>query len=593
MERLRAGTGLSATRVGVALTIAAMVVILAPILVVVAGSLWSAPFIRVAGHVTLRNYAAFLGAPGTAELLVTTLEMTAGAAVLALATGFVLAWVVTRTDVPFRSSLRWLPVAPLLLSGLLRDTSWIGLYSAHVGIVNLALMRLLGRDQPIFDVFSLLGVITTMGLSLAPIPYLILLGPLSSMDRGIDEASRASGAGQLRTLAHVTLPLLRPALLSGLTLTAIIVAHSFETPIIIGLPGNVHTFISSIYDTMSTRPNYGLASAESMAYLALIGGLLLWYRRSTAVEARFATIAGRGYAPGAARMGPWRYVLFGLVVVYVAVTFVELLGAALYLSLVPYFTVTSKTLPPMGLDNYRDAFTFPGTAGSIRDSLEVAAEVALLTVVLAVVVALVGLKTRVRFRRLADLVGTLPIAFPPLVFSVALLLTFLSVPGMTSFYNTVAPLLLTLIVVFLPYALRVMSSAVIGIDDQLIEASASAGASTLRTLRSIVLPLLATAIASAAVIVFVMSFRELGAVALVVPPDMPLLPVQIFGLWETGLYGAVNAMNVVSFALVAVVLLLAGGLSVLYRRAARSLRSRDVAEWPVTAAGPLPRRGAP
>ncbi|MDE3100602.1 MAG: iron ABC transporter permease [Chloroflexota bacterium] len=592
MERLRARIRLSATGVGVGVTVAAMAVIVAPILVVVAGSLWSAPFVRLAGHLTLANYAAFLGAPGTRELLVTTFAMTAGAALLAMVTGGALAWIVTRTDVPLRSYVRWLPVASLLLSGLLRDISWIGLYSGHVGLVNLAIMRLVGRDQPVFEIFSLTGVITTMGLMLAPIPYLILLGPLASIDRGLDEASRASGAGALRTLTHVTLPLLRPALLSGLTLTAIIVAHAFETPVIIGLPANVHTFVSSIYDTMSTRPNYSLASAESMVYLVLIGLLLLWYRRSTAVEARFATIAGRGYAPGVSRTGPWRFVLFAIVVVYFLVTFAELLGAAVYLSLVPYFTVTSSTLPPMSADNYRDALAYPGTIASIRDSLVVSAEVALVTIGLAIVVALVGLKTRVRFRRLADLVGTLPIAFPPLVFSVALLITFLSVPGMSGLYNTVALLLLSMVVVFLPYALRVVSSAVIGIDDQLIEASASSGAGTLRTLRSIVLPLLATAITSAVVVVFVMSFRELGAVALVVPPDMPLLPVQIFGLWEGGLYGAVNAMNVVSFALVAAVLLLAGGASLLYRRGARMLRSRGTEEA-LSATGPLPLPGAP
>lgn len=578
MGRLRDRIALSATGVGIAVTLAAMTAIVAPIVVVVAGSLWSAPFIRIAGELTLRNYAVFLSAPGTGELLLTTLEMTAGAAALAMVTGLTLAWIVTRTDVPLRSYLRWLPVGSLLLSGLLRDISWIGLYSPHVGIVNLALMRLLGREDPIFDVFSLTGVITTMGLTLAPIPYLILVGPLSSMDRGLDEASRASGAGPLRTLTSITLPLLRPALLSGLTLSAIVVAHSFETPVIIGLPGGVHTFMSSIYATMSTRPNYSLASAESMVYLALIGLLLLWYRHSTAVEARFATIAGRGYAPGVARTGPWRFLFFAVVVLYFLVTFGELLAAAVYLALVPFFTVTSKTLPPMSLENFQTALAYPGTVDAIGNSLTVAAEVSLLTIVVGVIVSLVGLKTRVRFRRVADLVGTLPIAFPPLIFSVALLITFLSVPGMVAFYNTVALLLLAMVVVFLPYALRVISSAVIGIDDQLIEASASSGAGTLRTLRSIVVPLLATAITNAAIIVFVLSFRELGAIALVVPPGMQLLPVQIFGLWQTGLYGAVNAMNVLSFLLVAVVLLLARGASLLVSRGATRLRSRAGAE---------------
>lgn len=565
--------GLTPMRVGALITLVVMAVIVAPIVIVAAGSVWSAPFIRLAGGFTLDNYVRFLTAPDTGELLFTTLELTVGASTIAMVTGGLLAWIVARTDVPLRRLLWFLPMSSLLLTGLLRDIAWIGLYSPQVGLVNLALMRLLGLSEPVFNIFSLTGVIVTMGVSLAPIPYLILLGPLTSMNRSLEEASRASGATPMLTLWHVTLPLLRPALLSGLTLSAIIVAHAFETPVIIGLPGGVHTFMATIYSSMSTTPNYSLASAQSMTYLALIGILLWWYRRTTSVEARFALITGRGHAPGLVRLGPWRWAMFAVVLLHFIVTFVQLLAAAVFLSLLPFFTVTGTDLPPMSLDNYVAALNEVGTANAIRTSLGLAAQVAVLTVVTATVLSLVAFKTKMRFRRWVELVGTLPVAFPPLVFSVALLISFLSVPGMAQFYNTPMLLVLAMVVVFLPYALRVVSSAIISVDDELLEASASSGAGIMRTLGAIVMPLTATALTNAATIVLVLSFRELGAVALVVPPGMDLLPAQIFGLWQSGKYGSVYALNVLTFLFSVVALVGARGIILLISRV--TLRSAD------------------
>lgn len=561
----------SAPRVGVAISVLILVTILAPIGTVLVGSLWSAPFIKQPGSFSLVHYITFLTSPDSRILLLATLEMTLGSAALAMAVGGSLAWVVTRTDVPLRRFIWWMPMASLFLPGLLRDIAWIDLYSPRVGLANLILMRLTGTSTPIFDIFSMAGVIVDLGSGLAPIPYLILLGPLSSMDRGVEEASRASGAGSFRTLRDVTIPLLRPALLSGLTLTAIISAEAFETPVIVGLPGGVRTFMSAIYTSMSslgTTPNYDLASAQAVVYLALIGVLLLWYRNSTSLEGRFALIAGRGNAPARTNTGPWRYLLLVAVIVHFVVAFGQLFAITVYVSLVPYYSLTDTGPgPALTLENYQSALGAVGASGSIVSSFLVAAEVSVLCVAASTVLALVAFKTRVRGRRLAEIIGTLPIAFPPLVFSVIVLITFLSIPGMASFYNTIALLLVAEVIVFLPYGLRVISSSVISIDDQLIEASASSGASTLRTIRSIVLPLLGTALVNALTIVFILSIRELGAVALVVPPGMDLIPTQIFQLWQAGAYGAVNAFNIVFVMLSVVVLVATRGVAYLVARA--------------------------
>src|SRR5262249_39015597 len=155
----------------------------------------------------------------------------------------------------------------------------------------------------------------------------------------------------------------------------------------------------------------------------------------------------------------------------------------------------------------------------------------------------------------------------------------LSIPGLRQFYNTPVLLIIGLVIVFLPFALRIVSGSVISINNEVLEASRASGAGTLRTLRSILTPLLLPALASAAGVVFVLSFRELGAVALVVPPGQGLIMTQTFTLWFSGRYGAVQALNVLAFLITAGVLVLTLAATrvlrrVVSRRSLASMRSQ-------------------
>jgi iron(III) transport system permease protein len=145
---------------------------------------------------------------------------------------------------------------------------------------------------------------------------------------------------------------------------------------------------------------------------------------------------------------------------------------------------------------------------------------------------------------------------PPLVFSVALLMTILSIPGVLSLYNTVSLLVIAEVVVFLPYALRIVGSSIVSVSDELFEASATSGAGMFRTLRSIVAPIVGPSLINAGAIAFILSLRELGAVILIVPLNFSLMPNQIFSIWETGDFGEVNAFNVISILAMLIVLLI-------------------------------------
>ena len=534
-------------RWGVPLVLGAVIaVIVVPTALVAAGSFWSASFVNQPGRLTFGNYVTTLTSNRALSAAWSTAQMTLGASAVALIFGGVQAWIIARTNVPLRRLVRWLPVMPLLLSALVTNTGLIALWSARTGIANAFLMRTFNLENAPFDIYSMPGLILALGSHIAPIAYLVLLGPLTSMSRSLDEASRASGAKSWRTYWHVTLPLLRPALLSSFTLTAILASHAFETPLLIGLPARITTYVSEIYLSITASVNYSQASAQAMVYLLLIGALLWWNRRLTRVEARFALIAGKDHTPATKEFGWTRHLLLGIIGVIFFLSFLTPLAANVFNSLLPFYRINAP-LPPFTLSNFQEALGAPNVASALKNSILLAAISSLIAVVIATFLAVVAYKTKSKGRRLAEEIGTLPVAFPPLIFSMAVLITILNIPGGTRLYNSVFLLVIVLVVVFLPFALRVVSSAVIAIDDSLLEASASSGSRTFRTMRSIVVPLMATAIVGATALVFIFSFRELGAIALITPPTTDLMPTLIYGMYQIGQYPQVYALNVMLF----------------------------------------------
>jgi len=534
-----------------------LVCVIAPLATTLLTSVWTSS-LGTPGTFTLGNFAYALTDRSTLLPLENTVVLVAGASFLTMFLAAALAWIVTSTDVPARWVLRLLPLMPLFLPGLLKNTAWIELFSPRTGSVNLVLMHVLGLHSPPFNIYSMLGMITVIGVDLVPIPYLILLGPFASVDHSLSEVSRTLGAGAVRTLRRVVVPVLAPAFLSAFALSMIIVASAFEVPILIGVPGNVPTYMSSIYRSIATsvEPNYNLASAQSTIYLLLTGACLAWYWRSTRVERRFATVGGRGYSVGLMRLGWWKYVLAAFVMTYFVLGFVQLFVVTALVSLVPFYTVTAgNPFATLTLENYRAVFSSADTLVSLINSLVLSSVVSLLALGAALLLSYLSLKTRLWGRRVAELIGTLPIGIPALVFSVALLMTVLSTPTLALLYPTFVPLLIAETIIFLPYTVRTMSSALVQLHDDLLEASAMSGASLAKTARRILIPLLQTALLGAFAIVFALSFRELGGVALLVTPNTSLFPTLIFGVWQKADLVGTAALNIVSVLVPAVILM--------------------------------------
>ena len=255
----------------------------------------------------LDNYRKVLEIKGW-QLWGTTLAFATGSSLLAIALGFPSAWLIARTNVPFRRTVlvgAFLSLsAPLVVKGI----GWILLLGPNNGLINVWLRAAFGLQGAPITLFGLGGMILIEGLLWTPIALLLALPPLSAMDPSLEEAAAMCGASRWRTLVRITVPLARPAILAVLLLSFIRALEAFEVPLLIGIPGGVVTVTTALYQSIHSGfvPRYGEASAYAVLLTLAVSVPLALYYRATREGAKFATISGKGFRPARVDLGIWK-----------------------------------------------------------------------------------------------------------------------------------------------------------------------------------------------------------------------------------------------------------------------------------------------
>lgn len=532
--------------------LAALVLVLltaAPLAFLVLGSL------QIEGRpgLTLSNYVNVYGNVRTYQLFANSFVYALGTALLALFLGTSLAYVVERTNVPFRRAFFAVALVPLIVPGIVSTIAWIYLASGRIGVINRALMSVFGLEEPPFDIFGMLGMIWAEGLHLSPLVFLVMVGAFRAMDPALEEAAATSGANPLRTLRRVTLPIVVPALASAALIMFVRGMESFEVPALLGLPAEVSVLTSEIYIALRKYPqDFGAAGTLGVGLLA-ISALGVWtYGRLTRRAERFATITGKGYRPRLVELGWLRWVAVAYLLAYILVIVVMPFGVLLFVSLIPFYIPSLDMLQRITAANYRIVLEHPDTLLAVRNSLILGITAATLTMALTAVISWVVVRTRLPGRRFLDLLAFLPIGIPGLVLAVAIIFELISFP--VPIYGTLAILVIAYMTKYLPYGMRTNSAAMVQLHRELEEAAAASGARWGTTFRRIVIPLLWPSLVAGWIYIFVVSVRELSASVLLVSNESTVLSFLILDMQQSGQSNAVAALSVMLvLALLAIV----------------------------------------
>ena len=508
------------------------------------------------------GHLAAVTTPQARRALTGTLLTSSGAALLAFLLGLPLAVLLVRTDLPARRALRAIFTLPTALPPFIFGMGWVALANPKAGLLNLAL------GEGTLDIYGAPGIAFVLGACGLPLVLLAASASLERVDASLEEAARLCGAGPLRTLAHVSLPLATPAALSGAALVFLFSASAFGVPYLLGVTASppTTTLTTHIYGLV-LMGHAGLKSAGSIALvlLALATAVLLASR----LASRVRLSSGKGIKLRPLALGPWRLPL-GAAVIAIAFVLVALPLAAVFLtSLEPSF----GRLEQLSLQHWNRLLHTPRVASAALRSVGLSLAAASLVTALGLAYA-VGRTRLGNLGRVLELAASWPYAVPGTVLGMGLLLSFsvdwrLVVGGRLGFVlalaNTSWLVLVAYIARHLAFGVRGASDGLGQADPSLTEAARVCGARPLRAFVDATLPQLKAPLIAAFTLTFLTCATELTLSVLLVPTGQDLLGTVLFELMS---YADPAAASVLAGGFVLIVLAVLGARALLVRRPA-------------------------
>lgn len=495
-------------------------------------------------RLSLDYYTDILTTEGTATMLLNSLQFALGGSLIALVFGTLLAWIVERTNTPFKNMAYLSAFVSFAIPGIIKVIGWILLLGPEAGLINMWARDLLGLKVSPFNFFSMGGMIFIEGLVWTPVVFLFMAAPFRSMDPALEESASMSGAGVGKTFYHITLRLALPSVLSVLLLTFVRAIEAFEIPALVGIPGGITVLTTEIYLKLQSGllPQYGLASAYAVILMVFVSAALFYYSRVTRQAQRFYTITGKGFRPKLIDLGKWRFLATALIFLLPALLVLPIL-VLFWASFLPYYTAPSfKALSTLTFDNYVSAYGSTNIVGALKNSFWISTISATVTMLLTTIVTWVVIRTNIRGRWLLDHLASFTLVFPGVVLGVALLVTYLTLP--IPIYGTIWILVIAYVTRYVPYGMRFCYPGLLQISKELEESAQMSGAPWGIVLRRIVVPLMMPSLFAGWIWIFLISVRELSVAILLASPGSEVISVAIFEMWENGRITEIGAFSV-------------------------------------------------
>ncbi|QDW36160.1 iron ABC transporter permease [Bradyrhizobium sp. KBS0727] len=510
-------------------------------------------FTDKARHPTLQNFVTLFTNPDFLDPLLTTAIIATTSALICCLVAAPIGWLVSRTDMPGRQTIRALVTASFVTPPFLGAVAWELLAAPNSGLLNQFYRYLTGTesDSVLFNIYSLTGIIFVISCYTFPFVFVLVANALDNMPGELEDASAILGGKAWTTARRVTIPLALPALVAGALIAFLQAMTLFGSPAILALPAGFHTMTTKIWSLFQYPPKLELAAAAAVPLLVLTI-LLLQGQKFLLGRRGYSVVGGKYGAPRQVELKAWRWVAlaFCLVVLLnpVFLPYLALLNAA--------FSPNATTLvTPSTATWHNVVFVFTelsSTQLALKNTVILGASTATIGTILALVIAYVTTRRVITGHRILGFLATAPVAVPGIVLGVGLFLSYTRPPFVL--YGTLWILLIAFLTINLPSAYQQLQAAFATIHPELEDASRILGATRLQSLRQITAPLLRTGVIATWCFIFIGVMRELSAAIVLFTSQTKVLSVLIYDLNESGDLAAISvlgiAMLVITFAVV-------------------------------------------
>src|SRR5882672_8900317 len=266
------------------------------------------------GAFTLDNFRTLVTDPVFVDPLTTTLILATSSSVICCFFAAPMGWLVARTDMPLRRTVRALVTASFVTPPFLGAIAWELLAAPNSGLLNKVYRAVTGAppDEHLFNIYSLGGLIFVISCYTFPYVFVLLANALDRIPGDLEDASSILGGSAWTTARRITIPLAMPALLAGALVAFLQAMTLFGSPAILAIPAGFHTMTTKIWSLFQYPPKLQLAAAASMPLLLLT---IVLVRGESLVLGRrgYAVVGGRQGDPRLVQLGNWKWVALGVV----------------------------------------------------------------------------------------------------------------------------------------------------------------------------------------------------------------------------------------------------------------------------------------
>ena len=479
--------------------------------------------------------------------------MTAGGSTIM---GLAFALVATRTRFPFKKGLRLLTVLPIITPPFVIGLA-LTLLFGRAGVITESLSNLFGIE-PGRWLYGLTGIWIAQVLSFTPISFLVLIGVVEGVSPSMEEASQTLRADRWRTFWHVSLPLMKPGIANAFLIGFIESMADFGNPLVLG----------GSHGVLSTEIFFAVVGSQNDPSRAAVLAIILLCFTLTAFLAQrywlsgknFATVTGKGDSGSHIALPRSISIAVHAMVIPWMIFTVVIYGMILFGGFVKTWGLDNS----LTLEHYARAFSVEMRDGALAwtgvawnsfwTTIEIALISAPLTAAVGLLTAYLIVRQKFAGRNVFEFALMMSFAIPGTVIGISYIMAF----NLPPLEMTGTALILIACFVFrnMPVGVRGGVAAMSQLDKSLDEASLTLRATSFRTIRKVILPLLRPAITAALVYSFVRAITSISAVIFLVSAQYNMATSYIVGLVENGEYGVAIAYS--SMLIVVMIVVIAG-----------------------------------
>ena len=489
---------------------------------------------------TFKYFVELLSKPYNRQPLYNSIILGLCVAIAGTFIGFIFAYAVTKTDIPFKRFFQTSAILPIVSPPFVIALSAILLFGRNGLITRRIFLDALGIDlySAGFDIYGLTGLVIVETLAYFPTAFLLLVGVLSSIDPALEDAAHSLGASRGKSLRSVTFPLALPGIAGSMLLLFIGSLADFGNPLILSGRFNV----LSVQAYLQITGNDNLPGGSALAVVLLIPSLTAYFLQNYLLEKRsrqkaFVTLTGKA-SSGRVRGGDRRIKYPVLAICLFTIMFIFLLYG---LVLVGSFTKLWGVDYSFTAQNYVEAFKIGWD--DIRDSLLLASIATPFTGLLGMFIAYLVKRKKFVGSKLMDVTSMLSFAVPGTVLGIGYILAFNQKPLMLQ--GTGAIIVILFIFRNMPVGIRSAAAALEQIDTSIDDASTDLGAGSLTTFRRILLPMITPAFFAGLAYSFVRCMTAISAVIFVVSGRWNLITIAILGFVENSDFSQAAALSMI------------------------------------------------